>query len=266
MGTSVQEAGHKTELYEVDGGRVNVFRAGAGNPLLYLHPAGGAGIWYPYHDLLAEKFEVFAPDHPGFGLSDTLPWTEAIDDYVYHYLAFLDHYKLERVDVIGASLGGWMAAELAVHHPERIRRLVLLAPIGLRIPGHPIADLFGMTRDELVEALYHDRAIGEAAFPADADLDVIMQAFKESTAFARIAWNPFCANPKLERRLDRISSPTLVLWGDDDRTVPIEHGRRYAERIPNAELNVIRESGHAMLAEQPEAVVNEIAAFLSPPD
>jgi pimeloyl-ACP methyl ester carboxylesterase len=266
VGSGVQEAGYKTESYEADGGRVNVFRAGAGAPLLYLHPAGGAGIWYPYHDLLAERFEVFAPDHPGFGLSDTLPWTEAIDDYVYHYLAFLDRYEMERVDVVGASLGGWMAAELAVHHPERIRRLVLLSPIGLRIPGHSVADLFGMTRDELVAALFHDRAIGEAAFPADVDLDVIMQIFKENTAFARIAWNPFCANPKLERRLDRITSPTLVLWGDDDRTVPIEHGRRYAERIPNAELKVIPESGHAMLSEQPEAVVNEIVAFLGQPD
>jgi pimeloyl-ACP methyl ester carboxylesterase len=264
--TSVQGAGYKTESYEVEGGQVNVFRAGAGDPLLYLHPAGGAGIWRPYHALLAEKFDLLAPDHPGFGLSDTLEWTEAIDDYVYHYLAFLDHYGLDRVDVVGASLGGWMAAELAVHHPERIKRLVLLAPIGLRIPGHTVADMFGMTREELIEALYHDRALGEAAMPEDADMDTIMQAFKESTAFARIAWNPFCANPKLERRLGRITSPTLVLWGDDDRLVSIEHGRRYAERIPNAELKVIPDSGHALLDEQPEAVVNEIGAFLSPSD
>src|SRR5262245_38931226 len=122
-------------------------RGGDGPPLLLLHAAGGAGTWPAFYGLLAQRFEVIAPDHPGFGGSDDLPEVEAIDDLVYHYLDVLDRLGLDHVNVVGASLGGWIAAELAVHSPHRIERLALLGAAGLRVPGRMATDIFLMTPD-----------------------------------------------------------------------------------------------------------------------
>src|SRR5262245_64699495 len=108
------------EFLEMPGGRVHVLRGGVGEPLLFLHAAGGAGRWLEFHELLAQRFEVIAPDAPGFGGSDEFPDVESMDDLVYHYLDVLDQLGLDRPDVVGGSFGGWLAAELAVHSPHRV--------------------------------------------------------------------------------------------------------------------------------------------------
>jgi pimeloyl-ACP methyl ester carboxylesterase len=140
-----------SERLELGSGSIHVQRGGEGPPLLFLHAAGGAGAWHPFLGLLARRFAVVALDHPGGG-SDDLPEVEAMDDHVYHYLEVLDRLGLERVHVVGGSLGGWLAAELAVHSPERIERLALLGAAGLRVPGNMATDIFLMTPDQVVEA------------------------------------------------------------------------------------------------------------------
>ena len=134
---------------DLAGGRVHLLRGGTGEPLLFLHPAGGAGAWLDFHRLLAESFDVIAPDHPGFGGSDEFPAVEAVDDLVFHYLDVMDELGLERPHVVGASFGGWIAAELAVTAPHRIASLVLLSPAGLRLPDHSVPDIFLMPPDQL---------------------------------------------------------------------------------------------------------------------
>ena len=151
------------EFVELAGGRVHVLRGGAGEPVLFLHAAGGAGVWHPFHQLLAEAgFTVLAPDHPGFGKSDDFPAAEAVDDLVYHYLDVLDALGLSRPHVVGGSFGGWIAAELAVHSPHRVGSLTLLSAAGLRIPEHPVTDLFLLPPDKLVATLFHDAAAAPA--------------------------------------------------------------------------------------------------------
>jgi pimeloyl-ACP methyl ester carboxylesterase len=247
---------------DFDGATIQLRRAGRGEPLLFLHPSGGAGRWRPYHELLSDSFDVVAPDCPGFGGSDALEGIEGVDDLVYFLLDLLDRLELERPHVVGASFGGWLAAELAVHSPHRVRRLVLVDAIGLDLPDHPYADLFAMTRAETIGAIYHDRAIGERVFPIDADLEVLVQDYKDKTAFAAVAWSPFMCDPKLARRLRRITAPTLVLWGAEDLVVPLEHGRRYAELILDATLTILDDTGHALLTEQTGPAVEAIAEFL----
>jgi pimeloyl-ACP methyl ester carboxylesterase len=250
-----------SEQLEVRGGSIQILRGGEGPPLLFLHATGGAGTWLPFHGLLARRFEVIAPDHPGFGGSDDLPEVEAIDDLVYHYLDVLDRLGLERVKVVGGSLGGWIAAELAVHSPERVERLALLGAAGLRVPGHMATDMFLKTPEQVVATLYkHPEAA--PPMPAEPDVDFILGVFRDMAGLARYGWAPYLNDPKLERRLHRVTAPTLVLWADDDRVVPIEHGRLYAERIADATLRIVEDCGHAMYFERPDAFAAAVTEFL----
>jgi pimeloyl-ACP methyl ester carboxylesterase len=254
------------EFIELAEGRVHLLRGGVGEPVLFLAAAGGSGVWHPFHQLLAEAgFTVLAPDHPGFGKSDDFPAAEGVDDLVYHYLDVLDALGLSRPHVVGGSFGGWIAAELAVHSPHRVGSLTLLSAAGLRIPEHPVTDLFLLPPDKLVTTLFHDPPPPAPAPPPGAplDLDVIIAAYREATSLARFCWAPFLNDPKLERRLRRITAPTLVVAPSDDRLIPVEHAKRYAERIPDATYTEVANCGHAMYFERPAEFAQLVAAFLS---
>jgi pimeloyl-ACP methyl ester carboxylesterase len=255
------------EFLELAGGRVHLLRGGAGEPVLFLHAAGGAGTWSPFHSQLANAgFEVIAPDHPGFGKSDEFPEAEAVDDLVFHYLDVLDALGLERPHVVGASFGGWIAAELAVYAPHRIGSLSLLSAAGLRLPEHPMTDLFLLPPAKLVTTLFHNpppAPLPEAQAPGAApDLDAIIAAYREKTSLARFSWVPFFNDPKLERRLGRITAPTLVVAPADDRLIPVEHAKRYAARISCAAYVEIPDCGHAMYFEKPAEFASAVANFL----
>ena len=254
------------EFVELDGGRVHLLRGGTGEPVLFLHAAGGAGSWLPFHEMLAARgFEVIAPDHPGFGKSDEFPEVEAIDDLVFHYLDVLDALGLDRPHVVGASFGGWIAAELALYLPQRVASLTLLSAAGLRLPEHPVTDLFLLPPARLPATLFHNPPPAAPVPPPGTppDLDAVIAAYREATALARFSWVPFFSDPKLDRRLRRITAPTLVVAPSDDRVIPIEHAQRYAERIPNATYTEVPDCGHAMYFERPAEFTARVAAFLN---
>ncbi len=252
------------EFLELPGGRVHLLRGGTGEPVLFLHAAGGAGQWHPFHELLAASgFEVIAPDHPGFGKSDEFPEVERIDDLVFHYLDVLDALGLDRPHVVGGSFGGWIAAELAVYAPHRIGSLTLLSAAGLRLPEHPVTDLFLLPPAQLPAVLFHAPPPPAPVPDGPPDLDAVIAAYREATALARFAWVPFFNDPKLERRLRRITAPALVAAPSDDRVIPVEHARRYAERIPGAVYTEVPGCGHAMYFERPAEFAQLVAAFLS---
>lgn len=260
------EAAPADEFVELTGGRVHLLRGGTGEPVLFLHAAGGAGVWHPFHQALADAgFEVLAPDHPGFGKSDEFPEVEAIDDLVYHYLDVMDALGVARPHVVGASFGGWIAAELAVHSPHRVGSLTLLSAAGLRIPEHPVTDIFLLPPAKLIATLYHDPPAAPLTASPDAppDLDAVIAAYREATSLARFSWVPYLSDPKLERRLHRISAPALVVAPSDDRLIPVEHARRYAARIPGARYAEVPDCGHAMYFERPAEFAAEVTAFLS---
>jgi len=252
------------EFIELPGGRVHLLRGGAGEPVLFLPAAGGAGAWPSFPGLVAAAgFEVIVPDHPGFGKSDDFPEVEAIDDLVYHYLDVLDALGVARPHVVGGSFGGWIAAELAVHSPHRIGSLTLLSAAGLRLPEHPVADVFLMSPEKLAEALFRSPPAASAPPPGGPpDLDAVIAAYREATALARFSWVPYMSDPKLERRLGRITAPTLVAAPADDRLIPVAHARRYAQRIEGAAYAEVAECGHAMYAERPAEFAELVASFL----
>jgi pimeloyl-ACP methyl ester carboxylesterase len=246
-------------------GRVHLFRSGPregnGGPVLFLHAAGGAGTWPEFHARLARNFDVIAPDHPGFGKSDDFPEVDDMTDLVYHYLDLMDALGLESAHVVGGSFGGWIAAELAVHSPHRVRSLTLLSAAGLRLPEHPVTDLFLAAPEKIPGILFH-RPPPPPDPGEEPDIDTVMEALRDSAALARFSWVPFLSNPKLERRLRRITAPTLVVATDDDRLIPAEHAKRYAECIPGARYTEVSECGHAMYFEKPAEFADIVAAHI----
>ena len=261
-----------TESIDVRGISVTLQRGGRGEPLLYLHSASAeATTWNEAFELLAADYDVIAPVHPGFPGSGGLDRIHNVGDLVLHYIDLLNRLRIARAHVVGSSLGGWIATELASLYPERVASLVLAGAAGLWIDGAPIAEVFGIMPGQLAERLFHDQqhpvaqmlhAAGETAFDA-APPEELLLAFHQSTeATARVAWNPYFHNPALERRLDRIAAPTLVLWGAEDRLIPRAHAERYCERIADAGLRLIQRCGHLPVIEQPAAFASEVVAFL----
>ena len=151
------------------GGKVFLRRGGSGRTLLFLHGAGGIPAWLPYLDRLSDRFDVIAPDHPTFGQSDEPGWVEKVDDLAYFYLDFIREHGLENVHLVGQSLGGWIALELAVRSTHSLASLTLVGAAGIRIKGEPAADLFIMDDEELARALFQVGRLGQPDAGAGAD-------------------------------------------------------------------------------------------------
>jgi pimeloyl-ACP methyl ester carboxylesterase len=253
-----------SELLEVRGVRTAYREKGSGPPLLLLHGAGGPGPWRPYQDALAEHFRVIVPSHPGYGESDRPDWLETMDDMVYHYLDLMAALNVLRPHVMGTSLGGWIAAELAVGHSYLIDRLVLVDPAGLKIPGMNLVDLFDISEEEHTRLLFHDQALAEEAVrnTPPPTPESILERIKGQTTFARLAWNPYLYNPKLARRLSRVDRPTLIVWGREDRVLPFEISRFWTEAIPQARLVPIDRCGHTPHRERPDEMIRIVLDFL----
>jgi pimeloyl-ACP methyl ester carboxylesterase len=241
------------QVIDYRGAQIYVSRCGGGDPLLYLHSAGGGRFVTAFRKTLAEHFDVVAPDLPGFSRSPRPDWLDGMDDVVYFALDLMEGLGFDSYVVVGESLGGWLGAELAVHHPERIRRLVLLSPIGIELPEVPYADFLRLSPQEMVSALFHDPAKAAHLFSAELSEDEIVEIYENNTTFARLAWVSLYTNPKLRERLYRATCPTLLVWGENDQAVPRAYAEVWAETLPNARLEIIPECGHAITIEQPEA-------------
>jgi len=257
---------HRSEFLTVAGVRTHLLRGGRGAPVLVLHPEYAANRWFPYHDNLAARFQVFAPDHPGFGQSERPEWLEGIDDLVFHYVDFLAALNLDRVSIIGVSLGGWIAAEVAVAHPERIQHLILVGAAGIKVDGVERFDVFLHPIEETLQHLFHDASRAAQLLPTELGADVIVRGYREATTLARLSWNPYLYNPKLERRLRRITAPTLVVWGENDTFLPPAYGEAYARLIPSATLCTIPHCGHLVPYEQTEQFTQHVTRFLTMPE
>jgi pimeloyl-ACP methyl ester carboxylesterase len=249
--------GFTEEMVEVRGSAVHLLRGGAGPPLVYLHGGGAAGLWRRFHALLADRFEVYAPDHPGFGASDDREDVVDATGLASHYLDLADSLGLEHPVLVGASFGGRVACEAILRAPGRFSRLVLLAPVGLNLPDHPVTPLFPRPRAEARDMLFHDQALAQR-FSAGADFGSVLGTERDHRALGRFHGG---GSHDLAPRLESIALPTLVIWGDSDRVVPAAHGRRFAELLADARLRMIPQCGHGLPFEAPEAVADAITAF-----
>jgi pimeloyl-ACP methyl ester carboxylesterase len=198
------------------------------------------------------------PEHPGFGTSDNPPWLRNIADLAMYYLDFLDGLGIDKVHLVGHSLGGWTAAELAVRSCARLASLTLLAPAGLRIKGILSGDLFMWGPEEAVRNVYYDQSIAERilALPvSDDDADI---ALTNRFTSAKLGWEPRWYSPSLERWLHRISVPTLVLWGAEDKIFPKDYAARWGAGIPNSTIEIIPQCGHVPIVEKAETTARKV--------
>jgi pimeloyl-ACP methyl ester carboxylesterase len=176
-----------------------------------------------------------------------------IEDLARHYLDLLDRLGIRELSLVGHSMGGYLAATFAIDHAERVRRLVLAAPLGLRVPDHPTTDIFTIPGEELLEHLSADPSVFEGKVPDPPTPEFLAQSFREATSAARILWErPY--DPRLERWLHRLTMPTLLLWGDADRIIPVEQIDVWADRVRGAERRTLPGVGHLLFDESPDAV------------
>lgn len=240
---------------EIDGCKTHLRRGGRGEPLLFLHGANGAPVVLPFMEKLAQRFDVLVPEHPGYGKSDEPEWLENIHDIAYFYLDFLKQLNLKNVTVVGSSMGGWIAMEMAVRDTSRLKSLVLSSPAGIAAPGVRAADIFLMAPEEMVRNLFVDQKLAEARLAQPEDIDV---SLKNRHTTARLAWEPRLHDPYLPKWLHRIDVPVKILWGRQDRILPVAFVDVYRKLLPKAEISILENCGHLPHAEKPDEFVEII--------
>jgi pimeloyl-ACP methyl ester carboxylesterase len=241
--------------------------AGSGPPVLYLHPAAGLA-WDPFLERLAQEHTIYAPQVPGTtpGRPDAIRAVDDLWDLVLVYEEAIRQLGLERPAVVGQSFGGMLACELAAGFPQLFSRLVALDPIGLWREDAPVVNWVAAAPEELPALLFHDPG-GEAARAALAPPEDPEAAV---AAIAGLAWAIGCTakfvwpipDKGLAKRLHRIEIPTLVVWGKQDRLVPVAYAEEFGRRIAGSRVEVIDECGHIPQLEQPEKTFALVSDFL----
>jgi pimeloyl-ACP methyl ester carboxylesterase len=252
------------ETLDIKGFSVEIRRAGSGPPLLYLHAEQYFERVTPYLDALARKWTVIAPRHPGYGATSGATEFRSVDDLAYLYLDLLDELKLNKVVLVGASLGGWIALEMCVRNHARLSKLVLVSSVGVKFSGREerdFADLFYMPDIETFPMLFADpkRHAPDYATMSSGQLEELA---RERQMLAHYGWRPYLHNPALKRWLHRVDLPTLVVWGAADRFASQSYGQSLTSALPAAELMLIEGAGHYPEIEQSEATLRAIDAFV----
>jgi pimeloyl-ACP methyl ester carboxylesterase len=248
------------ETVTVAGARLRLSTAGSGPPVLVLHHDVGSPERPAFHDALAERFTVLAPSHPGYDGSERPAWLRSVRDVAVMYQGWLAERGVRDVTLVGLGFGGWIAAEMATMAPSGVRRLVLVGAMGIKPERGEILDQAIVSYLDYVRAGFHDpagleRVFGEVPTPLLERWDV-----NRETTF-RIAWRPYMYNPTLPHLLGAVRTPSLVVWGREDRVVPVECGELYAKALPAARLVVLDGVGHFVDMERPAELARAVIDF-----
>jgi pimeloyl-ACP methyl ester carboxylesterase len=248
------------ETYTVDGVKTVVHTAGSGEPLVFFH-GGGTVEGFDFAEAWTDRFRVIVPYHPGFGESGDDPTFTDLHDYVMHYLELFDALKLDRFNLVGLSFGGNLAARFASEHSHRVKKLGLIAPYGMIDPVNPALDILAVPGEQLLPLLVSNFDVLEKRLPEKPDLDFAAAGYREFTTVARLLWER-PGDPKFMRYLHRIRMPTMIVWGEEDKIVPVGQAETWRKFIPNADIRIYKGAGHLVHLERSEAV-DALARFLA---
>ena len=251
---------YKETFETVTGCRIRMMRKGQGEPLLFLHGASGAQRWLPFMESLAQSHDVIVPEHPGFGTSEMPEWLDNVADLAHFYRDLMDDLGLDKVHLVGTSLGGWIAAELSTCSCEKLKSLTLVAPAGLSVPGVRRPDMFMWSPEELRRKLFHDPELAKSA-PVPATEEEVVLALKNRLTTAKLGWGTRMHNPQLRKWLHRIQAPTLIIWGDDDQVLPLAYGAAYRDLIPGSSLEIFSKCGHLPHVEKAHDFTRKLVHF-----
>jgi len=248
---------------QLSGVDLEVWSEGSGRDLLILHPGDGPAHDAPYLDALSKRYRVTLPSHPGFGGSSLPEFMNSVDDLAYFYLDFIEAQGLRDYVLIGFSFGAWIACEIAIRSKAGLAGLVLVDALGAKFEGprkREILDLFSYPQYEQARLIYHEAERQEPDYRAWDD-DALTRLARNHASFALFAWSPTLHSPKLRHRLHRITVPTHILWGAQDRVVTPDYGRRFAAAIPDSTFKLIEGAGHYPHVERAAEFVREVEAF-----
>ncbi len=243
---------------------ITVEEYGGGRPFLLMH--GGAGpqsmIGFAPRLAASEHAHVYVPTHPGFGGTARPDWLNNIGALAETYIKLVEQLDLRNVTVVGGSIGGWIAAEMALRHSTRISSFILVDAVGIVVEGQPIVDIFPLTLDQVMQLSYHNPA------PFRPDPTTLTEVAKNVLAANRQALavyggQPSTGDPTLAKRLSAVSAPTLVLWGDSDGIVGPDYGRAFAAAIPKAKFQLLSDTGHMPQIETPDQLLTAIRNFIN---
>ncbi len=249
------------------GAKIEVVEAGKGRDLLYLHGAGGHMVDDPLLAALAGKYRVVAPLLPGYGRSGGEDGLRDMLDVTLHALDVLEALELDKPIVVGHSMGGMIAAEMAAVAHTEIAKLCLLAPAGLWLDDHPIIDIFSKLPYELPGLLFHDAEAGRKLLTAGGgnmeDPEFLKQFLVMNARRMGMAGKLLFPIPDrgLAGRLHRITAKTLIVWGKEDVLIPPVYGEAFRKAISRSKLVKVGKAGHAVGQEKPAAVLEAIRDF-----
>ena len=248
------------QMLKVDDANIEVLRFGAGPQILLLESEEQLERDLPFVQELAKSHEIIIPSPPGFGRSSRPDWIASMDDISYIYLNLMRQLEVKNATMLGFSLGGWIAAEIAAKNCAALKNIVLVDPYGVKHGGptdRDIADIWVLAIPEVTRRKWRDPDKGKRDFPSMPE-DYLRIVARNTESFARFCWNPYMHNPKLKRRLHNITVPTHFIWGEHDGIVDLDYGRKYAAAIAGATFSTIAEASHLPHIEQPGAFLTEL--------
>ena len=242
-----------------------MFSGGSGPPLLFLHGAGGNSGWQAYHEELAKSYTVYVPSQPGFNGTERPDWVYTISDLCHFNLEMVQKLGLENYILMGSSMGGWVAAEMAAMQDHNLKALILVDAAGIKPQQGEIAEIFMVGAQTRLQQRFYDpsQVPNYDQYTRELTPDEQLTQHSNAEMASRLCWRPYLHNLSLTHYLAKVTTPTLIVWGRQDAIIPVECGELYEKAIANSNLKIIDNCGHSPAVEKPQEFGAAVTEFLS---
>ena len=260
--TTTSSASRQT--IQVYGTEVELFSGGSGPPLLFLHGAGGNSGWQYYHEVLSKTHTVYVPSQPGFNGTERPEWVYSITDVAHFNQALINALGLDQYILMGSSMGGWIASEMASMSSDNLRALILVDAAGIKPEEGEIAEIFMVSAATRMQQRFYDTSQVEnyEALTRELSNEEKLVDHSNKEMASRLCWKPYLHNLSLPYYLAAVTTPTLIVWGKQDAIIPVECADLFSKAISNSQIKIIDKCGHSPAIEKPEEFLNIVGNFL----